>query len=200
MLYLGTASGPLVRDAMTAGLLGQLVTPNAGNRLTARTWALDNGCFSESWNADRWVATLDRYRDTPGCLFAAVPDKVGDAAETNRLWARWHGAARDRGYRCAYVGQNGCRSIPASAGAFFIGGDDDWKLGPDARSLVAEAKARGLWVHMGRVNTLRRLRYAALIGCDSVDGTTLAWGPDRNLPQLLRWLHPDHPTLFGGVA
>lgn len=200
MLYLATASGPLVRDAMTADLLGQMVTPISGNRLTAPRWALDNGCFSDSWNPDRWVATLDRYRSTPGCLFAVVPDAVGDADETNRLWARWHGQVRNRGYRAAYVGQNGCRSIPASAGVFFIGGDTEWKLGPDARRLAAQAKDRGMWVHMGRVNTLRRLRYAARIGCDSVDGTYLAFGPDRNLPALLRWLHPTQPSLFGGVA
>jgi hypothetical protein len=38
------------------------------------------------------------------------------------------------------------------------------------------------------VNSLRRLRHAAAIGCHSVDGTYLAYGPDRNLPTLLRWL------------
>jgi hypothetical protein len=35
---------------------------------------------------------------------------------------------------------------------------------------------------------LKRLRPAASIGCDSVDGTLLAYGPDRNLPELLGWL------------
>jgi hypothetical protein len=53
---------------------------------------------------------------------------------------------------------------------------------------------------MGRVNSLRRLRYAADIGCDSVDGTYLAFGPDQNLPTLLTWIDPDQPGLFGGVA
>ncbi|GAA5200766.1 hypothetical protein GCM10023322_79340 [Rugosimonospora acidiphila] len=38
-----------------------------------------------------------------------------------------------------------------------------------------------------RVNSLRRLRPAA-VGCDSVYGTYLAYGPTRNLPHLLRWL------------
>jgi hypothetical protein len=41
---------------------------------------------------------------------------------------------------------------------------------------------------------LKRLRYAASIGCHSVDGTFLAYGPDRNLPTLLRWLAAvNHP-------
>ena len=39
-----------------------------------------------------------------------------------------------------------------------------------------------------RVNSLKRLRYAASIGCHSADGTCLAFGPDRNLPRLLGWL------------
>src|SRR5690606_33191137 len=107
---------------------------------------------------------------------------------------------RNRGFKAAYVIQDGCQTIPASAGAVFVGGSTGWKLGPEARRLVAEGKRRRLWVHMGRVNSLRRLRYAADIGCDSVDGTYLAFGPDRNLPRLLSWLHPSQPSFFGGVA
>lgn len=50
---------------------------------------------------------------------------------------------------------------------------------------------------MGRVNSLRRLHYAVSIGCDSVDGTYLAHGPDTNLPRLLGWLRTlDAPRLF----
>jgi hypothetical protein len=48
---------------------------------------------------------------------------------------------------------------------------------------------RGLHVHMGRINTHRRPRYAAAIGCHSADGTYLAYGPDKNLPKLLHWLN-----------
>jgi hypothetical protein len=61
-------------------------------------------------------------------------------------------------------------------------------LGPAAADLAAEARARGLTVHMGRVNSLRRLRYAAAIGCHSADGTCLTYAPQQNLPRLLSWL------------
>jgi hypothetical protein len=64
----------------------------------------------------------------------------------------------------------------------------EWKLGPAARALTAQASRRGKHVHMGRVNSLKRLRYAAAIGCDSADGTYLANGPDVNLPAVLAWL------------
>lgn len=210
MLYLATASGPKVRDAMTAGHLCQMITYKSGNRLTpGATFAIDNGVVTlqdgrpvtdPDWDPDRWETCLVRYRYEPRCLFAAVPDVVGDADATNERWAWWHGMVRNLGYRAAYVLQNGCRSIPTSAGAVFIGGDDEFKLGPAARLLVAEAKRRGLWVHGGRVNSLRRLRYMADIGCDSVDGTLLAHGPDVHLPRLRAWLDPDQPGLFGGIA
>ena len=81
-----------------------------------------------------------------------------------------------------------------------IGGTTSWKLGPAAAGLAAQARRRGLWVHLGRVNSLRRLRYAQAIGCHSVDGTFLAFGPDRNLPTLLRWLGELHAPQVHGVS
>ena len=60
----------------------------------------------------------------------------------------------------------------ASMRALFIGGATTaFKLGPEVEEIVAEARSRGVWVHMGRVNSLRRLAYGASIGCDSIDGT-----------------------------
>jgi hypothetical protein len=64
----------------------------------------------------------------------------------------------------------------------------EWKLGPAARELTAEARARGKWVHMGRANSRQRMRYAVEIGCDSADGTYLTKAPDKNLPRLLAWV------------
>lgn len=58
--------------------------------------------------------------------------------------------------------------------ALFIGGDDEFKMGPAAQELAAAARDRGKWLHVGRVNTLRRLRYCQSIGADSVDGTSWA--------------------------
>jgi hypothetical protein len=72
----------------------------------------------------------------------------------------------------------------------------EWKLGAAARQLVAEAKARGKRVHMGRVNSEDRYRYAMAIGCDSADGTFLTFGPDLNLPKVIAWSRlADHHLL-----
>ena len=53
---------------------------------------------------------------------------------------------------------------------------------------------------MGRVNTLRRLRYAESIGVDSVDGTKWARWRDTYLDEGLRFLtafRHRRPTLTG---
>jgi hypothetical protein len=209
VIYLATASGPAVRAAIAAGHLGQLVTPNTGNRVVpGARLAIDNGCYGGRWDMDRWSHTLDRHMHSatldapmhqPGCLWAVVPDVVDDAGATNRLWARWWSAPMRRGYRAAYVAQPGVSYIPAGAKAVFLGGSyPAWKYGPEARAVARFAKDRGgFWLHMGRVNSLRRLRYAQAIGCDSVDGTYLTYAPDTNLPRLLRFLRQaSEPTLF----
>lgn len=64
----------------------------------------------------------------------------------------------------------------------------EWKTGDVAAAITTEAKTRDKWVHMGRVNTKRRMQAAKRMGCDSADGTYLAFGPDQNLPSLLGWL------------
>lgn len=64
----------------------------------------------------------------------------------------------------------------------------EWKVSPPAGRLAAEAKARGLGLHMGRLSSFRRMVIADTFGCDSSDGTYLRFGPDKNLARLLRWL------------
>lgn len=68
----------------------------------------------------------------------------------------------------------------------------EWKLGEEAAAAVVEAKARGKAVHMGRVNSGKRLIYAATLGCSSSDGTFLTRAPDTNLKRMYGWLERLH--------
>jgi len=43
-------------------------------------------------------------------------------------------------------------------------------------------------VHIGRVNTLRRLRYAYDLGADTVDGTAYSMYPETHLPTALSFV------------
>lgn len=195
MRYYATASGPIVRDAMRAGRLGMIATPAAGNTVPHDVdWCADNSCFAPGrYPGDqRYLAWLARHADRAGrCAFATAPDVVGDAAATLARSVPMLPRLRAAGFRAALVAQDGLEHHPVPwelLDALFLGGTTAWKLGPAAAALAAEARARTLHVHMGRVNSLRRIRYAATIGCHSVDGTHLAFGPRRRLPELLGWL------------
>jgi hypothetical protein len=194
-----------------------MTTPAQGSRVdTFPLWAADNSCgpgrqgvtgvTGAGYPGDvpflRWLALMQPHARR--CVFAAAPDVVCDAKATLKRSLPFLPVLRGLGYRAALVAQNGLERIRAPWDEFdavFLGGDDEWKLGAHARDLTAEAKARGMWVHMGRVNSMKRLEYARFIGCDSADGTYLRW-PDTNLPKLLSWLRKANgqELLFGGAA
>lgn len=191
MLYLSGVVRPEV--AQWGG--GYMLTPWMGNvvDLTATPWAADTGCFRwpERFDLSHYLQWLQE-RPQATCLWATAPDVVGDAAETLRRALPILPRLRAIGYRTALVAQDGLESLPVpwdSFDALFIGGTTAWKLSEVAWGLVAEAKRRGKWAHVGRVNSWRRIRAAQVAGADSVDGTYLQFGPDTNLPKLRRWIH-----------
>lgn len=194
MLYFANPSGPKVRAAMIAGQLGFIDTPKQRNvRPDGVTWCADNGCYGKGYPGDAaWLAWLEsNAHDVARCAFAVAPDVVGDAEATLARSRPFLEAIRSLGYPAAYVAQDGTEQVEPPwklLDVLFIGGSTQWKLGPHAAIVAEAAKARGKWVHCGRVNSERRLKYAQAIGCDSADGTFLKHGPDKNLPQLLTWL------------
>lgn len=171
--------------------LGRLFTPrNVGglDEIVARRipWAADNDAYSD-WDPGRFVAMLARLAGRPGCLFVSAPDEVGDARLTRDRFESWAGAIRDCDLPVAYVAQDGLDRWPvpwSEIDALFIGGTTEFKLGDVAARAAGEARERDLWVHMGRVNTVRRLRYAASVGCDSIDGTKWSRFTDTWIHQL----------------
>lgn len=150
-------------------------------------WAADNDAFSE-WNADRYRRMLEGIWGLRGCLFVTAPDVVGDAQRTIEQFEEWYDDLNAVLQPIALVGQNGmtAEQVPwQRIDAFFIGGSTEWKLGTEAARLVREAKARGKWVHMGRVNSYRRASYAWALGCDSIDGSQWNWFRDAKLRPFL---------------
>lgn len=188
----GKIDGP-IPVAMTAGLIGCIVTPLQGNQVPpGAVWCADNGCFGKGYPGDvAWLAWLDAAPwPREACVFATAPDVVGDAAGTLARSVPWLPRIRALGYRAAFVSQDGLTTATTpwdQFDALFIGGTDQWKLGAPGRQIAVEAKTRGKWLHMGRVNSQQRLQYAAWLGCDSADGTYLTFGPDVNLPKMLRY-------------
>lgn len=207
-MYLANPCSPAVIASMRAGALGYIDTPAQGNKRPENVvWAADNGCFGKGYPGDEeWFAWLQANQgDAATCLFAVAPDVVGDAAGTIARSLPWLQPIRDLGYPAALVAQDGLEGLEIPWDLFdvlFIGGTTEWKLGPYARMVIAEAKRRGKWIHMGRVNSEKRYRYAHGLGCDSADGTFLVFGPDKNLPRLKTWLRSADQGLldFGEVS
>lgn len=161
--------------------------PNIGRLLTPRHFpsgletlehgiplAADNDAFS-GFDEARFLAMLDVLDPIAERLrFATAPDVVGEARPTLERFAVWGPELRRRGFAAALVGQDGMTpaSVPwGSFDAFFVGGSTEWKLGAEARELCQIARELGLWVHVGRVNSLKRCRLAHGMGADSVDGS-----------------------------
>jgi hypothetical protein len=174
--------------------VGHLIVPRSWNDADALAlqpgkWAMDNGAFS-GFDAGAFVRMLERFDACPGCLFVTAPDVVADAASTLRLWPFWSRLIRGLGLRPAFVAQDGlgqCAAPWDDMGALFIGGSTRFKESGFARDLCDAAKARGLWVHWGRVNGKRRYELALKAGADSIDGTGFSMYPDTNIPKAEQW-------------
>jgi hypothetical protein len=200
VLYLSTLShgSPAIADAMRAGVFGQMINctdevKRRASLLPGVRWAADSGGFTGSYPGDdaylRWLSGM---RPQAGlCEFAVAPDVLADAASTRERSLPVLSRIRDAGFPAAYVLQDGSDHVSPPWQDFdvlFIGGTTRFKLGQVSQDLATEAVGRGLKVHVGRVNTLRRLRYAEAIGATSCDGTYLAFGPDKNVKRMSRWV------------
>lgn len=193
MIYL---SGHVRPEVLGRPDLGVMLTPMTGYRpdLSRSIWAADSGCFSAPEKFDMtkyldFLALHAPHRDR--CLFATAPDVVGDAEATLEKSAPYLPIIRGAGYRVALVAQDGLEVLDVPWEMFdclFVGGTTAWKLSEQAYQLAREADERGKWVHMGRVNSWRRLKAAAVSGYDSADGTFLAFGPEALLPRMRQWI------------
>ena len=212
-------------DQITTPASRNLIEPGAA-------WCADNGIYSNAYPGDgqylRWLLSLPSPEH---CRFAVAPDVVADHSATlERSWPMLR-RIRALDLPVALCAQNGATpddmpwdyidvvflagvveciacgwtprltDLPATACAEGHA-LTEWKTGSVASAITAEAKSRGKWVHMGRVNSRRRLMTARYMGCDSADGTYLAFGPDVNLKRLLSWTNEidTQPTLFEAFA
>lgn len=166
---------------------GQILTPAGGTITpTARVFAVDNGVYTGRFDPDRFTRYLDALKPyLPRCLFVAAPDVVADYRATLAQYGEWYPILRGAGWPVAYVAQDGSEAseLPECQ-AVFIGGSTEWKMSNAALSVIRQAKRRGLWVHVGRVNSQKRIRHFQLAGVDSADGTTIAFSPDKSMAVL----------------
>ena len=155
--------------------------------------AIDNSAFTD-FKVDRYEALIRKIN--VDIAWITVPDVVGNAELTRILFDYWHDELE--GLPRAFVGQDGAEYLTLPWDRFdclFIGGSTEWKLSPAAAYLALEAKRRGKLLHMGRVNSDMRLKYAYDLGCDSVDGTGYQRFSKFHLKKALHFMHGLHNQL-----
>ena len=179
MVMLGNHSSPPVHfwAGRYPNKIGWLVGPSGMTKTKVRKWmpyALDNDAFSAwdkgtAWDEDAYFKFLEwaagqEYQP----LWAAIPDVVTDPDATFRNWEKYAPRVEQYGWPLAFVAQDGMTpdDVPASASIVFIGGSYKWKW-----RTAPEFAASCPRVHVGRVNTLWRLRRCDELGIESVDGT-----------------------------
>jgi hypothetical protein len=183
--------------------LGVLITPNDGNVAPDEgvTWAADNSAFS-GFDDEKFRRMLKRIKGRKDCQFVTAPDVVGDHEETLGLWKLWHPIIRNHGLLPAFVCQDGCcefdvpwgdfRAVGESTwpelaqAAIFIGGTNRYKFSEEACLIVRRALRLQMWVHVGRVNSVKRLLFCLALGVSSVDGSSFSRFGETHIPWALR--------------
>lgn len=144
--------------------LGELLTPAKRGGRPAGIWAADNEAFSRGFDPVRffpWLKKMEPYRDN--CLFVAVPDSVGNAIETLKLYREW--CWHFESWPLAFVAQDGQENLPLPNyyDALFVGGSTEWKVSDAATSVIKRAQSKHKHIHIGRVNWGKRYRHFRLM-------------------------------------
>lgn len=179
--------------------LGMMIAPrerpDAGFVKTDQPYALDNGRFASTTKGKPW--SEEHFRDL--CekavasdnkpLFITAPDVVGDAKKTIKEWGYWsrpNGWLKNLRFPLAFVMQDGMTvgDIPPNADWIFIGGSQKWKRANIYRICNAHPN-----VHVGGINSPRRLWICHKSGAKSVDGTGWCRGDKNQWIGLLQYLH-----------
>jgi len=220
VIYLSGCTSASYEQAIIGLGCGLMLRPGsyaAERVLPFETFAGDNGCckvvggvpcFDPAWTCAKWARMLGAIHDLRNvydifdpcrCLFAVVPDWPCNHRSTLKMFAHYAPILRSFRLPLAFAIQDGATvdTVPWSAfDVAFLAGSTSWKCGEEAYSFAIEARNRGKWVHMGRVNSWDRLDWASRIGCDSSDGTFMKHGkPDEMVARLKVWLDNNSPRL-----
>lgn len=174
------------------GRIGHLYSPRPGHKnpgpFSFLSYALDNGAFAagDAWNESDWLELLAWARlSGVSPRWVLVPDVVGDRLGTLEKWHRFAPGVAEYGWPLAFAVQDGMtpEDVPDNAAVIFVGGTTQWKW-----------RTAAMWcstferVHVGRVNTYRRLWQCQDIGAESCDGTGWTRGDQRQHRGLLAYL------------
>lgn len=226
MRYLSGVTNDRDEAALVRAGVGLMIQPGNGYHHRAHRYpyyAVDSGAFNPAtYRGDDFY--LDYLEALPRecCLFAASPDVSrradgslgGDPVATWEKFMEFGPLIQEMGFPAALVAQDGIEHLDVdeqldAVDCLFLGGSTTWKLGAQAEAVAGRARNLGKWVHMGRVNSFKRMKRARDMGCNSADGTFLKYRrqkrageevapEDRGAVELGVWVEwlEQHPQLF----
>jgi hypothetical protein len=158
----------------------RLLVSRAGEwRSEGFPYALDNGAWADhqaaqAFDEDAFERLLDRLG--AGADWVILPDIVAGGLESLRLSVRWLNRCLSVVPLALLAVQDGMKAadvhglVGPSVGVF-LGGSTEWKLAT-MREWGEFCLQRGVYYHVGRVNTRRRMRLAVRSSANSVDGSS----------------------------
>lgn len=176
-----------------------LVTP-ACVRTEGFSHALDNGawsafCQQKPWDERAFCMALSKVGSTAD--FTVAPDIVAGGMQSLDLSLKWLPRLLDSTSRVLIAVQDGMSATDvepylSDRVGIFVGGSTEWKLSslPQWSRLSLRV---GSYLHVGRVNSARRIRLCALHSVHSVDGTSASRFA-KSLPRLDNAIR--QPSLF----
>jgi len=154
--------------------------PTVAHVVRHHHYALDNGAWAAQGNLEAWdeagfLRLLQTYGH--GADFCVCPDVVGNADETFALSRRCVDSVKRKCGHVLFAVQDGMNAPDVEAfiavhqvHGIFVGGTTEFKITtlPMWSRLAVE---RNLHLHVGRVNTVKRLQYIHQHCADSFDGS-----------------------------
>lgn len=144
-------------------------------------WAVDNGAWGAyragvEFDAGKFRAALERWG--AGADWAVVPDIVGGGLASLHLSESWLARVLDASRLALVAVQDGMtpadvRPLLGSRVGLFVGGTTVWKW-THLGAWAALARESSCHLHVGRVNSARRIDVCRSFGVDSIDGTSLS--------------------------
>ena len=156
-----------------------LVSAAACLRCEGFPYALDNGAWSaytqgRPFDDRAFVVALAKMG--AGADWTTIPDIVAGGPASLELSLKWMRRVLDETPRAMLAVQNGMvpedvRPFIGARVGIFVGGDTKWKMAT-LEQWCALGRERGAWVHVGRVNSKKRISACATSGATSFDGTS----------------------------
>lgn len=173
-------------DALRSAGWRLLVSATGDHRTEGFAYALDNGAWSAAgagglgtkheWNKRLFVELVEKLGD--GADWVVAPDIVQGGLASLELSMAWLPRLLEQCARVLVPVQDGMEArhvehIVGERVGLFVGGSADWKEATTLSTWGPLAAARGCWLHVGRVNTTRRVSICTAAGATSFDGTSI---------------------------